>query len=114
MVQDPLERLVYSANNIRRDGHNDMIEHGGIDLLLLVTVLGPRDPDLRPGILNRSDSSTEFDLSTLGDLGLNFLDTLHGNIVRLAIGPLCILDAIDSREVKQRIMRAGCHARHQR
>lgn len=107
MVQDSSERLVYSANDIRRDGHDDMIEHGGIDLLRLVVVFGPRDPDSRPGILNRSNRGAESNIPALGDLGLDFLDTLHGNVVRLAIGPLCVLDAIDGREVEQCIMRAG-------
>lgn len=113
MVQDSLERLVYSANNVRRDGHDDMIEHGGIDLLRLVVVLSPRDPDSRPGILNRSNRGAESNIPAIGDLRLNFLDTLHGNVVRLAICPLCVLDAIDSWEVEQCVMRAGRYTRHQ-
>ena len=113
MVQGSLERLVYSANNIRRNGHDDMVEHGGIDLLRLVVVLGPRDPDSRAGILNRSNRGAESNIQALGDLGLNFLHTLHGNVVRLAIGFLCVLDAIDSWEIEQCVVRAGRHTRHQ-
>ena len=113
MVQDSPERLVYSANNIRRDGHDDMIEHGGIDLLRLVVVLGPRDPDSRAGILNRSNRGAKSKIPAPGNLGLNFLHTLHGNVVRLAIGPLCVLDAINGWEVEQCVVRAGRHTRHQ-
>lgn len=112
MVQDSPERLVYSVNNVRRDGHDDMIEHGGIDLLRIVVVLGPRDPDSRAGIFNRSNCGAESNIPALGDLGLDFLHTLHGNVVRLAIGPLCVLDAIDGWEVEQCVMRAGRYTRH--